>query len=156
MKKTKNTTTTTNRNKKAEVEALLRGNGFKVTGPRTAILSLFSEKCAPMSAEQIFKKLSPDTGVDLVTVYRTMASFEEKGIMKRIDLHKDAVYFEINGDDTHHHHHIVCNGCGKIEKMEKCPAEPLARTAASHSAHFAEVTAHSLEFFGMCKSCAKH
>jgi len=146
MKKQK-TKTKTNR----KIEGLLRDNGFKVTPPRIAILSLFSEKCNPLSAEQIFDTLSPK--IDLVTVYRTLASFEKKNLLRRVDLHKDSAYFELNSD--HHHHHIVCNDCGKIEKFEKCVAESLATTATAHSKHFSEIKGHSLEFFGVCKSCSR-
>jgi Fur family ferric uptake transcriptional regulator len=134
-----------------KTDDILRDNGFKVTPSRVAILSLFSEKCNPLSADQIFEKLSPD--VDLVTVYRTMASFDEKGIVRRVNLHKDAAFYELNSD--HHHHHIICTNCGKIEKFDKCVADSLVKTAASHSANFAEIKGHSLEFFGICKACAK-
>jgi Fe2+ or Zn2+ uptake regulation protein len=144
MKKTKST-------KNTKIDSLLRANGFKVTPSRVGILELFSEKCNPMNAEQIFEKLSPK--IDLVTVYRTLGSFENKSMLRRVDLHKDAAYFELNG--RHHHHHIVCMDCGKVEKFEKCIADSLVQTATQHSMKFAQIKGHSLEFFGICRVCVK-
>jgi len=129
---------------------VLRSRGLKVTPPRISIFSLFSEKCNPLSADQIFEKFSPR--IDLVTVYRTLALFEKKNLLRRIDLHKDSAYFELNSD--HHHHHIICSECGKIEKFEKCVAESIAQSAKARSKYFSEIKGHSLEFFGVCKSCS--
>ena len=137
--------------KEMKPDELLREHGFKVTSSRVAILSLFSDRCNPMSAEQIFEKLSPDA--DLVTVYRTLASFEKKGILRRADLHKDSVVYELNSG--HHHHHIVCTNCEKVEQFEQCAADSLVRAAISHSANFSKIKGHSLEFFGICRECAR-
>lgn len=136
---------------KNDFKELLKANGFKATPARLAILKVFSAGCKPFSAEDIFK--SAKAIADQVTVYRTLSSFEEKGILKRVDLRKDAIYYELNS--THHHHHIICKQCGKIESFDKCSVKRLSKEMLASSKMFASIADHSLEFFGLCKACTK-
>lgn len=128
---------------------LLKDRGLRVTPVRRAVLKLFSRGCEPMSAEMIVKKLKQ---TDLVTIYRTLATFEESGILSRVDLHKDAVFYELAG---HHHHHIVCTSCGTIENFETCDVEHVVSEVLQHSKSFATIRSHSFELFGVCTPCSK-
>jgi Fur family ferric uptake transcriptional regulator len=130
---------------------ILKQAGFKVTSPRISILKSFSGDCTPMSAEVIHKKLK-NSKIDLVTVYRTLASFEKGGIVKRVDLHKDSAYYELA---SHHHHHIICKECGLVEGFDQCNVQQLSKSALQSSSKFKTIESHSLEFFGICKNCMK-
>ncbi len=131
---------------------LLRSAGLKVTRPRVAILSVFQEKIhTPMSVEDIVAKANLSK-IDPVTVYRTLASFERAGIVKRADLRKDAVYYEMA---DHHHHHLVCTDCGVIEDFEQCDIQTLSKKIVKNSSKFALINDHAFELFGLCKSCVK-
>ena len=132
-----------------EQDIILKENGFKVTQTRILILKAFSVGCNPVNAEDIFKSLKKSK-INLVTIYRTLTSFEEKGILKRIDLHKDSAYYELN---DHHHHHIICTGCGLIESLGDCNEEGLSKSALKKSTKFKIISQHSLEFFGVCRKC---
>jgi Fur family ferric uptake transcriptional regulator len=88
--------------------------------------------------------------MDLVTLYRTIASFEKSAILRRVDLRRDAVFYELNKD---HHHHIVCTNCNKIEDFENREVEKVLEKIAKKST-FRSVKNHSLELFGVCSSCA--
>lgn len=134
---------------KETLKEMLRERGLKATPPRAKILSVFSKECHPMNAEAVHKALSAK--IDLVTIYRTLASFEAADILKKVDLHKDSVYYELN----HHHHHIICTSCGYIEGFEACDIEKLAEKTIARSSQFKEIKQHSLEFFGVCKGCVK-
>ena len=125
--------------------------GLKATSSRLAILETFDNDCKPISAEEIFDSLK-NKKVDQVTVYRTLGSLEEKGILKRVDLRKGAAYFELN---HHHHHHIICTDCGAIEGIEICKVDILAKEVLKKSQRFNVVNDHALEFFGICNSCVK-
>ena len=80
--------------------------------------------------EDLHKKLKKYK-IDLVTLYRTLASFEKNKLVKRVDLHKDAIYYELN---LEHHHHIVCVECGKVDDLQawSSPASS-ARTVKAKS-----------------------
>ena len=130
---------------------ILKGSGFKVTPTRLVVLGLFSDNCKPINAEYIFEKLKRKD-INLVTIYRTLASFEKAGILHRVDLHKDSVYYELA---EHHHHHIICTDCGMVESFEECGVKKLSNNVLKKSSKFKSISQHSLEFFGLCKSCAK-
>lgn len=130
---------------------MLRLAGLKATSSRLSILELFSDECYPRDAEGILGCFKKDE-IDLVTIYRTLSSLEEKGILRRVDLHKEAKYYELN---QKHHHHLICNGCGAIEKVRGCGIDKLSSQIISESLGFVAVSDHSLEFFGTCKSCAQ-
>ena len=138
------------KNTKGEVE-IIRGAGLKVTDARVAILSQFIKKPIPLSALEIQQSLA-STGSDVVTVYRTLTSFEEAGILRKVDLRRDAVYYELA---DHHHHHIVCTDCGLVEDIEDCDVEILSKKVVASSKKFSAIKDHALEFFGLCQSCVK-
>lgn len=131
---------------------ILKETGFKITPPRLAILNVFSDDCKPVNAENIHEKLK-NKKINIVTIYRTLASFELAGILKRVDLQKDSAYYELAG---HHHHHIVCTDCGLVESFDECDILPLSKKVLAHSSKFKAVTKHSLELFGLCKTCNKN
>ena len=136
--------------KEEKIKKQLKISGLKITTARLAILKVFSDKCHPLSVENIYKKIKK-SNIDLVTVYRTLISFEKTGILRKVDLHKDAQFYEMNED---HHHHIICNNCGLVEELSGCNIEKFISEISSKSNNFKIIKDHSLEFFGLCKKCA--
>ncbi len=133
-----------------DLKKIVHDHGYKATPQRLAILSVFSKNHRPFSAEEIYKKLKK-TGTDLVTIYRTLTSFEKGGVLKRVDLRKDSVQFELAHG---HHHHIVCTICGRVEDFDDCDLETVTKKIVSKSAHFKSIREHSLELFGVCRKCS--
>ena len=87
---------------------------------------------------------------DLVTVYRTVESFEKSGIVKSIDLRKGVVLYELA---EKHHHHIVCTKCGIVEDVDTCGVDTLVTNIVSRAKKFDFVQDHSFELFSICNSC---
>ena len=137
---------------KTDYQKILRDVKIKCTEPRLAVVALLADKHLPLSVQDIYNGLSKKNDIDLVTVYRTLASFEKAGLIKRVDLHKDAVLYELAND---HHHHIVCTKCGTTEDFEICDAQDITKKVLNKSSKFADVQQHSFELFGTCKVCAK-
>lgn len=134
---------------KEDLSNVLKTSGFKTTPIRLAILEVFSHDCKPINAEYIHQKLKKQK-VNIVTIYRTLTSFENAGILKRVYLQKDSVYYEMSG---HHHHHIVCTDCGLVEGFDDCDLDNLSKKVLKSSDKFNTITKHSLELFGQCKKC---
>jgi Fe2+ or Zn2+ uptake regulation protein len=127
----------------------LKKSGLKITPTRLAILKIFSKNDKPISADFIFNKLKEK--INEVTVYRTLASFEKSGILRRVDLRRDSIYFELNND---HHHHMVCIKCGVIEDFqENKEIEESLDNIIKKSVKFKNIKEHSLEVFGICRVC---
>jgi len=85
-----------------------------VTQFRKDVLALFGERTAAVDSRTIEQQLHP---ADRVTVYRTLRSFEDSGIIHRIPDPSGAVKFALcqAGCDDHAHHdshaHFHCNSC---------------------------------------------
>lgn len=131
-------------------EATLKKAGLKVTPTRRVLLEQFSHDCAPMNAERLAASLASKK-IHLVTIYRTLNSFVEKGILRQVPLRTDSIHYE---RADHHHHHIICTSCGTIEDIDACSAS-LTKNALSTSKKFSAINDHSVEFFGICKTCPK-
>lgn len=131
--------------------ALLRSHGARATATRLAVLAAFEAGCGPMSAEEVYAKFK-NKRINITTVYRTLGSFEKCGIVRRVDLHRDAVLFELT--EGRHHHHIVCTDCGLIEEFDECTIEKLIKGVVAKSSRFRGVAEHSLELFGKCERCS--
>jgi len=126
--------------------AALRERGMRATRRRVDILRLLARARVPLSVEAVHEKLR---GTDLATVYRTLGRFTEAGMATRLNLGGTEQLFELSGA---HHHHLVCTSCEKIEELNM-PEKNMNREALRRSKNFAIVKNHSLEFFGLCKSC---
>lgn len=139
---------------KKDFTHILKEAGLKVTPSRLAILAAFSIPCRPLNAEEISRKIGGKRGMratNPVTVYRTLQSFSQAGILKKINLQKDSVHYELA---DHHHHHVVCTGCGTIEEFNTCDIDTISRNVLKRSRKFKTIKEHSLELFGTCRSCA--
>jgi len=123
--------------------------GLKATAPRSAVLTALESAKVPLNAKELHSKLS-EKGIDLVTVYRTIASFEEKRIIRRVDLRKESVSYELALD---HHHHIVCTSCGTLEDIDACEIEELSKKLVKKSKQFTKISEHTFELFGLCTAC---
>jgi Fe2+ or Zn2+ uptake regulation protein len=132
-------------------KTVLRKSGYKATPPRLAVLEAFKNSKQPLSAQEIIDLLP--RGADQVTVYRTLKSFKEKGIIKQIDLRHNHAHYELA--DIDEHHHIICVRCGRIEDVHHCGVEEIQDKVLRASKHFSEIRTHTLEFYGVCKSCIK-
>ena len=135
-----------------ETQTILQQANLKATAPRLAILKVLAGNHLPINAEHIYQKVKR-LNINETTVYRTLASFEEKGIVKRVDLRKESVYYELASG--HHHHHIVCTDCGKVEDFESCSVDKISDKVLSQSSKFSLIKEHSLELFGVCNVCIK-
>jgi Fur family ferric uptake transcriptional regulator len=101
-------------------------NRFKLrnTEIRREILTLFLETEYALSHQYIEKKLS--TKFDRVTLYRTLKSFEENGLIHRIANDTDTIEYALCKDDCHeqnhkhndNHAHFRCEKCLKTYCLE--------------------------------------
>src|SRR3989338_9126782 len=142
-------------NKKAlekfRLEDIIRKAGFRATKPRLALLSLLQVAKYPLNIKEIMGKLET-AAADQVTIYRTLDAFKKAGIVNQIDFQDNATRYEYK-DTEHDHHHIVCVTCKKVEDFIGCDYKKLAGEVLKQTPCFAEITDHSFEFFGKCKTC---
>ena len=96
---------------------ILKKNELSVTEGRKQILSLFIESEGALAHADIERKT--DAAFDRVTVYRTLQTFVEKGIIHQIPTTDNSIMYALCRQDCaggHHHDnhvHFVCNICNK-------------------------------------------
>lgn len=127
--------------------AILRSAGLRATPQRLALLHALGKAKTPQTAEQLHAKAD----ADLVTIYRNLQSLTAAGVVHEVRFKDTSLRYELSHG---HHHHIVCTSCGFIEELESCNTSPLDRQTLEISKKFSRVNEHSLEFFGICRSCA--
>lgn len=126
----------------------LRGKG-KVTPARTDILSALSYEHKPISIKDLQKRV---TGHNTTTFYRTLETLVQIGLVKKIATTSGESLYETT-IGRHHHHHITCTSCGLLEDVETCVPQPSPKVVKAKG--FSRITDHTLEFFGICKTCTK-
>ncbi len=128
---------------------MLKGVALRATTQRVALLRALSRATKPQSVEALTRTLRGE--LDIATAYRTLGTFVEAGLVRQVELSAGRALYEMAGE---HHHHVVCTTCDRIEDVDVCLPEAFSTTVRKASG-FASVREHTLEFFGICKPCAR-
>jgi Fur family ferric uptake transcriptional regulator len=131
--------------------AALQKAKFSRTKNREILLEFLIERHGPFSIEEIHRALKRQE-LDLVTIYRCMQAFEKAALVRRCDFGDGIARFEFQEEGGHHHHHVICKECKKTESLDDCQLPKLESKVKRLG--YTNIQ-HSLEFFGVCKDCAK-
>ena len=131
------------------IEVLAR-HGYRLTGPRRAVLDAVLRRDRPFTAEMIVAELKAiEPGLGRATVYRTLEILASVDVLTRI-LQPGGHPAYVVGSPGHRHH-LVCSGCGATVAFTSCPVDELVRDL-SRDTEFA-IHGHLLEVFGVCPTC---
>lgn len=131
------------------IRGLLTAAGCAWTRPRATVLHVLVAGATPLKVEEIHGRLPQwpgGRGVNLSSVYRTVNLLHGLGIVHRVQLGDGSFRYELAEVFRGHHHHFVCEACGRIEDVPRCPLEGTDLGAG--------VRTHRLELFGVCRECA--
>src|SRR5215217_7148234 len=103
------------------IEDILRRNHLSVTASRKKILHLFINMQGALAHGDIERKAGEK--FDRVTVYRTLQTFVEKGIIHTIPTTDNSVRYALCKDCTEGHHHdnhvhFICLQCNSTICLE--------------------------------------
>ena len=132
------------------IEQQLRDNGLRVTESRVELLKVFVDALSALSNQDIEEAL-PDA--DRVTMYRTLKSFQEKGIIhKAIDGTEVARYALCHSDCSTHDHndnhiHFHCKNCDNTFCVEEASV-PYIAAPKGYKVETTNVVMH-----GKCDKC---
>ena len=129
---------------------LLRKEGLKATSGRITILNILTKFQKPVSIPFLRKSLRGQ--INEVTIYRTLETLTEGGLVQRVDLGHAHAHYEII-EKNRHHHHLICKTCGRLEDITGCISKNLEKTILENSKKFKNIISHSVELFGICKQC---
>ncbi|MEZ4985809.1 MAG: transcriptional repressor [Saprospiraceae bacterium] len=101
----------------ANITAILKKHNLRRTGMREEVLRIFLSVGNEAIAHPELERLLPDA--DRITLYRTLKSFEDKGILHQVVDNNSATRYALcHGNCTEHDHHdehahFHCQDCGK-------------------------------------------
>lgn len=129
---------------------LFQQKELKNTKGRALILSLLKDAKAPLTAEEIYSKLR-NKGINLSTVYRTLNTFSEYGIvLKEVNKDKENIFTLIK-DEHDDHHILVCSKCHKVVQLKGCPYHEVNEKIEEETGF--KIHDHSTEIYGICPDC---
>ena len=130
---------------------ILKQSQLSVTDNRLKILELFQRNRKALSHADI-ERLSGEH-FDRVTIYRTLQTFVEKGIIHSIPTADNSIRYALCKDDCkeghHHDHHVhfVCSNCNITYCLDDVVTPELKLPKGYTTTHI-EVVAE-----GVCKNC---
>jgi Fur family transcriptional regulator, ferric uptake regulator len=129
---------------------LLKKKNLSITDSRKKILSIFLENKDALAHGDIEKKAGEK--FDRVTIYRTLQSFVEKGLIHSIPTSDNSVRYALCKDCTEGHHHddhvhFVCSNCEKTICLDDV-VSPKLNLPKGYVADNVQVVIH-----GVCSEC---
>jgi Fur family ferric uptake transcriptional regulator len=130
----------------------LQSSGYRLTGPRRAIVEIIANSQHAMNPYEVFNQGRHDyPGLGLVTVYRTLERLEELNLVTRV--HQTNGCHAYLRASNGHQHILLCTTCGKAEYFSGDDLTPLFDSIAFRSGF--EIRDHLLQVFGLCEGCKK-
>ncbi|MFZ1289982.1 MAG: Fur family transcriptional regulator [Melioribacteraceae bacterium] len=125
-----------------------RDNALSVTPQRLAIYkALINDKSHP-KPETLHKQILHDfPTISLATVYKTLETFEEKGIISIVTPLHETVRYEA---EIENHHHIVCVKCKKIVDVSEPELDNLKLPEMVSEYSFIN---YNIQFNVICSDC---
>src|SRR3982074_2901400 len=126
---------------------------IRLTRQRRVILQVMDTAEQHLDVDQILAHAQKiDSGVHLVTVYRTIDLLKKQGLIDELDLlhlRGDRHYYESHGPRDHIH--VACLRCGKVREFESRLYEQLKDQIARD--FNMKVTISRTEVGGYCADC---
>ncbi|MCU1242809.1 MAG: ferric uptake regulator, Fur family [Candidatus Acidoferrum typicum] len=126
---------------------------IRLTRQRRVILQVMDDAEQHLDVDQILERAQKiDSGVHVVTVYRTIDLLKKHGLIDELDLlhlRGDRHYYETHGPRDHIH--VACLRCGKVREFESGLYEQLKQQIARD--FDMKVTVSRTEVGGYCAEC---
>jgi|APEBP8051073058_1049385.scaffolds.fasta_scaffold00347_25 Fur family ferric uptake transcriptional regulator len=138
-----------------QVNAVLKNKNLRITPARTSVLQIFLRESSALSHADIEKKLGTD--LDRVTLYRTLSSFLESGLIHKVPDEAGVQRFaycnhdhhEHEGEHIHTHVHFNCNACAKTFCLDDIHIPPVNLPMGFTQAESVYLVK------GICNSCSR-
>ena len=92
---------------RTEIQKKLRDNGVMPTSQRIEVAELLLSRPQHLSADQIIEKLHrAGSRVSKATVYNSLKTFSEMGLIKEINVDATRKYYDSTTEAHHHFYHV--------------------------------------------------
>jgi Fur family ferric uptake transcriptional regulator len=134
----------------AQLRELLSSRGLRVTEQRLALLREMAKLKGPISHPELTDRMA-STGLDRATVYRSLLTLADAGVLIRAQLGDQIWRYEFprtQSSDHAHHPHFVCSECRDV----RC----LAAASVKLYGEAAESEVLEVHLRGRCARCIGH
>ena len=134
-----------------KAENILRQNQLSVTDTRIKILRIFLSRSEALTHGDIEHNAVEQ--FDRITVYRTLQTFVEKGIIHTIPTADNSIRYALckeecsDGQHRDHHVHFICDRCGNTYCLDDI-VTPEINLPKGYAAEHVEVVVE-----GICRNC---
>jgi Fe2+ or Zn2+ uptake regulation protein len=134
-----------------ELRDMLQESELRVTDHRLRVLAAVAKVKQPITVYELVDILRKKDDIDQATVYRNLSSLHEAGLLRRLDFNHGHAHYELETGRASHQ--LVCQTCETIEKIEGISVDDAVKKMLKKSKKFKNTTTHSIEIYGLCKSC---
>ncbi len=137
-------------NNKTAYKNLLSDAGLRKTRQRESILEIIRSGKGHLDADEVYQRArKKQPRLSLSTVYRTLQTLKELGLIEEVRLDEAHHHYELK--NSRDHYHLICQGCGKIVEFEIPSGVALMRRIGREK-HF-EITGMTVQMTGVCEEC---
>jgi Fur family ferric uptake transcriptional regulator len=132
----------------------LEREGYRVSGPRSAVVETLADLGCSVTAKEIADHLhqrGQDVGV--ASIYRTLELLDKLRLTRRVDAAEGVARYEPVDPNGTHHHHIVCEACGEVTAFEDSALERAIERLAGRVDYAIE--GHDVTLRGECPACRR-
>ena len=129
------------------IQTTIKDKGIKPTYQRLKILEYFTQTKKHPTVEMIYnnmKRVIPT--ISKTTVYNTMNSFVEKGILNALSVTGTELRYDANISP---HHHFLCKKCGKLYDIQTKATDFYDKKVIDGN----KIDEVHVYFKGICKKC---
>ena len=132
-------------------------NPMRRTPAQNAVLAALQLHRQPISAQSLHsamrsqrvREAQSHQGIGLATIYRSLDVLQKLGLIQhRVTLEGVTLYSLVK----HDRHCMTCLHCGQSFPINACPVMDFEANLQQSSSF--KIYYHTLEFFGLCESCA--
>lgn len=134
-----------------EFKDLCRRHGLAMTHQRAVIYESLMSAPGHPSPEELFEVVRKQIpSISLATVYNTLHTFIESGLLRELSLHHGSIRVDTRNEP---HHHLVCTGCKRVFDLDEEALKPVELVGKVPNGF--RVERMTVEIHGLCKACAK-
>lgn len=137
---------------KEEFISMLKEAGLRVTEHRLLVMETVAKLKQPITVYELVDLLRKKDNIDQATVYRNLSSLHEARLLRRLDFNHGHAHYELETGRASQA--LVCSKCETIEKIEGVSVDDIVKKMVKKSKKFKTTITHSIEIYGLCKSCA--
>jgi Fe2+ or Zn2+ uptake regulation protein len=132
--------------------AALRREGLRITVPRRAVINVLAHTDEHLTVEDLHEQIEQRTeGIHLATIYRTVETMVQAGLIDHIHLPHGATTYHLALDGDASHCHAMCTGCDRVIDL---PPDVLDGAAAEvFRQHGFQLNSRHAALTGRCSDC---